>query len=55
MEKYKYLGSFSANIWYNSLNIFGEIQIFKKWKKVWILIDSGATSIGFIDINYAKT
>ena len=55
MEKYKYLNSFSANIQHNSLNILSEIQTFKKWKKVQILIDSGATSIGFININYIKT
>jgi hypothetical protein len=55
MEEYKYLGSFSANTQHNSLNILSEIQIFKKWKEVQILINSGATSIGFININYIKT
>jgi hypothetical protein len=55
MEEYKCLGSFSTDTWYNSLNILGEIQTLKKWKKVQILIDSGATSISFIDINYTKT
>ena len=48
MEEYKYLGFFSTNI-------FSEIQILKKWKKVRILIDSGAISMGFININYTKT
>ena len=55
MEEYKYLGSFSADIRHNSLNILSEIQILRKQKKVQILIDSGATSIGFININYIKT
>jgi hypothetical protein len=55
VEEYKYLGSSSADIRYDSLNILSEIQILRKWKEVRILIDSGATSIGFIDINYAKT
>jgi hypothetical protein len=55
VEEYKYLGSFSADTWYNSLNILSEIQTLKKWKKVQILIDSGATSMGFININYVKT
>ena len=55
MEEYKYLGSFSADTPYNSLNILSKIQIFKKWKEVQILINSGATSIGFININYIKT
>jgi hypothetical protein len=55
MEEYKYLGFFSTDIQYNSLNILGEIQILKKWKKVQILIDSRATSMGFININYIKT
>jgi hypothetical protein len=55
MEEYKCLGSFSTNTQYNSLNIFSEIQTLKKWKKVKILIDSGATNIGFININYTKT
>jgi hypothetical protein len=55
MEEYKYLGSFSINTQYNSLNILSEIQTLKKWKKIQILIDSRATNIGFIDINYAKT
>ena len=55
MEKYKYLGSSSADTQYNSLNILNKIQILRKWKEVQILIDSGATSIGFININYIKT
>jgi hypothetical protein len=55
MEEYKYLGSFSANTQYNSLNVLSEIQTLKKWKKVQILINSGATSMGFININYTKT
>ena len=55
MEEYEYLGSFSTNTRHNSLNIFSEIQILKKWKEVQILINSEATSIGFIDINYTKT
>ena len=55
MEEYKYLGSFSANTQHNSLNILNKIQIFRKWKEVQILIDSKATSIGFININYVKT
>jgi hypothetical protein len=55
MEEYKYLGSFSTNTQHNSLNILGEIQTLRKWKEVQILIDSRATSIGFIDTNYTKT
>ena len=55
MEEYKCLGSFSADTQYNSLNILNKIQTLRKWKEVRILIDSGATSIGFIDINYIKT
>ena len=55
MEEYKYLGSFSTDTQYNSLNILNKIQILRKWKEVQILIDSGATSIGFININYIKT
>ena len=51
----KYLNSFSTNIQHNSLNILNKIQILKKWKEVQILIDSGVTSIGFININYIKT
>ena len=55
MEKYKYLGSFCADIQHNFLNILSKIQILRKWKEIQILIDSGAISIGFININYAKT
>ena len=55
MEEYKCLGSFSTNTQYNSLNILNKIQTLKKWKKIQILIDSGATSIGFINTNYAKS
>ena len=55
MEEYKYLGFFNTDTRHNSLNILGEIQILRKWKEVQILIDSRATSIGFIDINYTKT
>ena len=55
MEKYKYLDSFSTNTQHNSLNILNKIQTLRKWKEVQILIDSGATSIDFIDINYIKT
>ena len=55
MEEYKCLGSSSANTQHDSLNVLGEIQILRKWKEVRILIDSGATSMGFIDTNYAKT
>jgi len=55
VEEYKYLGSSSADTQYNSLNVLSEIQTLGKWKEVRILIDSGATSIGFININYIKT
>ena len=55
MEEYKYLSSSSTDIRHNSLNILSEIRTLKKWKKVQILIDSGATNIGFININYIKT
>ena len=55
MEEYKYLGSFSTDTQHDFFNILSEIQTLKKWKEVQILIDSRATSIGFIDINYAKT
>ena len=55
MEEYKCLSSFSTNIQHNSLNILNKIQIFGKWKEVQILIDSKATSMGFININYIKT
>ena len=55
MEEYKYLGSSSTNIQHDSLNVLSKIQILKKWKEVRILIDSKATSIGFININYVKT
>ena len=34
MEEYKYLGSFSANIQHDSLNILSEIQTLGKWKEV---------------------
>ena len=34
MEEYKYLGSFSADIQHNFLNIFGKIRTLKKWKEV---------------------
>ena len=55
MEKYKYLDSFSTNTQHNSLNILSKIQTLKKWKEVQILINSKVISIGFININYAKT
>ena len=55
MEEYKCLGSFSINTQYNSFNILGKIQTLRKWKEVQILIDSRATNIGFININYIKT
>ena len=55
MEEYKYLSSSSTNTRHDSLNILGEIQTLKKWKEVQILIDSKATSIGFINTNYIKT
>jgi hypothetical protein len=55
MEEYKCLGFFNTNTQHNSLNILSKIQTLRKWKKVQILIDSGATSIGFINTNYAKT
>jgi hypothetical protein len=34
MEEYKYLGFFSTDTQYNSLNILGEIQTLRKWKEV---------------------
>ena len=55
MEEYKCLGSFNTNIRHNSFNILSKIQTLRKWKKGQILIDSKATNIGFININYAKT
>ena len=55
MEEYKYLGSSSANTWHNSLDVLGKIWTLGKWKEIQILINSKATSIGFIDINYIKT
>ena len=55
MEKYKYLSFSGTNIQHDSLNILNKIQILRKWKEVQILINSKATSIGFIDINYIKT
>ena len=55
MEEYEYLSSFSTNTQHNSLNILSEIQTFKKQKEVQILINNGAISIGFININYIKT
>ena len=55
MEEYKYLGSFSTNTQYNFLNILSKIQMLKKQKEVQILINSRATSIGFINTKYAKT
>ena len=55
MEKYKYLSFFSTNTQHNSLNILNKIRTLKKWKEIQNLINSGATSIGFININYTKT
>ena len=55
MEEYKYLGSFSANTRHDSFDVLGKIRTLGKWKEVQILIDSEATSIGFININYTKT
>jgi len=55
VEEHKCLGSSSANTQHNSLDILGEIQTLRKWKEVQILIDSRATSMGFINTNYAKT
>ena len=55
MEEYKCLGSFSANTQHNSLNVLSEIQTLKKWKEVQILLNSKATNMGFININYIKT
>ena len=55
MEEYKYLGFFSTNTQHNSLNILDEIRTLKKIEKNRILINSGAISISFININYIKT
>ena len=55
MEEYKCLSSSSTNTQHDSFNILNKIQTLRKWKEVQILIDSGATSIGFININYIKT
>ena len=55
MEEYKCLSSSSTDTQHDSLNVLSKIQTLRKWKEVQILINSKATSMGFININYIKT
>src|SRR5436305_6381628 len=55
VEEYECLGSSSADTRHDSIDVLGEIRTLRKWKETRIMIDSGATSFGYIDMNYAKT
>jgi hypothetical protein len=53
-EEYECLNSSGADVRRESLDVLGEIRTLGKWRKVHMMIDSGATCLGFIDATYAK-